>query len=402
MWYTADVLDNPAEGAFDSRLALLESADGARWPGPYRRPENVAGILFGASVIDDGPRHPQPAERYKIIYYSQSAPGQKAGPVVAFSPDGLQWTMHERGKPVLPNTGDSWHAAYDPIRKRYFLIGKQQGNYQWTNSEGKAVNKNIRRYLTSFSQDFKNWSATKLVFSPDALDPGITEWYGMVGFQVRGDLIVGFLQVLRDDLSAEGAPPEAVACNLGNAGAGVGYTVLAWTRDGETWHRDRHTDPFFSPNPDVGSWDHAVSWVSSSAIVGDEVYLYYAGYRWGHKYRRSVDRQVGLLKVQRDRFVARQAGAQGGTLATRPLTLAGDAAHLALNVDAQGGEVRVQITGAAGKPIPGFSFADCRPITVDSLSAPVEWKESLASLRNQPVQLEFSLNSARLYAFETR
>ena len=159
----------------------------------------------------------------------------------------------------------------------------------------------------------------------------------------------------------------------------MGYTVLTWTRDGENWTRDRFTDKFFEPDPKVGAWDHAMSWVGSSVPVGDELYLYYAGYRWGHKYHHSVDRQIGLVKMPRDRYVARRTGASGGQITTPLVTLDGNT--LALNVDAQGGEVRVQINDAAGNPIPGLMFADCQPITSDSLNAPVQWKaKSLADV----------------------
>ena len=180
----------------------------------------------------------------------------------------------------------------------------------------------------------------------------------------------------------------------------MGYTVLTWTRDGETWQRDRHTDKFFEPDPKVGAWDHAMAWVGSSVPVGDEVYLYYAGYRWGHKYQHSVDRQIGLVKLKRDRFVARRAADTPGSLATPVLTL--DADSLALNVDSQAGEVRVQITDAAGKPLDGFRFDDCRPISADSLAAPVEWQGKLSDLRGKPVRIEFTLRNADLFAFELR
>jgi hypothetical protein len=408
MWYNADVVDDPTDGAFSGKTAYLDSSDGIHWPGPYERLDSLTvdgRARFGASVVDDGPRHLPPDERYKILYFDA---GQRVGPRVAFSPDGLTWTMHDGGNPVLTNRDDIWSAAFDPIRRRYFLIGKSYGPYTWTNAEGKKITANIRRYFTSFSQDFRTWSEPRIVFSPDDRDSGITQWYGAAGFMVRGDLILGFLRVLRDDLSPQGVPPEAVASNvsgkagLGGAGpgmgSGMGYTVLAWTRDGENWHRDRHSDPYFEPDPAVGAWDHAMAWVGSSVAVGDDVYLYYAGYRWGHKYRHSVDRQLGLVKVRRDRFVARQAGEQGGTITTRPVVL--DLASLTLNVDAQGGEVRAQVSDAAGRPIPGFTFAECRPIIADSLAAPVEWQRPLSALRGQTVRLEFSLKNARLFAFD--
>lgn len=417
MWYNVDVVDDPRDGEWVGCTGCLESADGIRWPGPYQRLVSLTAdgrVRFGASVVDDGPQHPVPAERYKMLYFDA---GERVGPRVAFSPDGLQWTVHAGGQPILPKTpsDDIWTAGFDPFRKRYFLIGKHFGPAAWTNAEGENLNFSIRRYVTSFSPDFKTWTDPEgFVYSPDERDSGVTQWYGAAGFQVRGDLIVGFLRVLRDDLTAEGAPEEAIKANntgfagvganlLGvRGGAGMGYTVLTWTRDGTTWHRDRHTDQFFAPDPKAGAWHHAMAWIGSAAAVGDELYLYYAGYRWGHKYRHSVDRQFGVVKMMRDRFVARQAGEQAGTLTTRTLTLDGESLTVNAAAQGEGGEVRVQVTTATGEPIPGFRFEDCRPIADDALAAPVEWKQSPATLRGQPIRLEFSLRNARLFAFEVQ
>jgi hypothetical protein len=251
-----------------------------------------------------------------------------------------------------------------------------------------------------------------MVYSPDQNDPGITQWYGSAGYQVRGDVIVGFLRVLRDDMTPEGTPLEAVAANNGGGanlganllgkkgGSGMGYTVLTWTRDGETWQRDRETDKFFAPDPKGGAWDHAMAWIGSSVAVGDELLMYYAGYRWGHKYHHSVDRQIGLVKMPRDRYVAREAGKQPGTLTTHPLAF--DAQELLLNVAAKNGELRVQLTNPQGDPIPGFQFQDCQPITADAIAVPVKWSRPLSELRGRPVRLEYSLRDAKLFAFELR
>lgn len=413
MWYNVDTVDDPRDGEWFGATGHLESADGIHWPGTYQRLNSLKAdgrVRFGASVLDEGPQHPVAAERFKMLYFDA---GQFNGPRVALSRDGLEWTVHDGGKPILPTTpaDDIWTAGFDPIRQRYFLIGKQFGPHTWTNAEGEELTVPIRRYFTSFSRDFKTWSAPMgFVFSPDEKDSGITQWYGAAGFLVRGDLILGFLRELRDDKTPDGAPLEAVAANNGGSanlganllggkgGSGMGYTVLCWTRDGETWHRDRYTDKFFDADPTIGAWDHAMAWIGSSVPVGDEIYLYYAGYRWGHKYHHSVDRQFGLVKVQRDRFVARQAGEQPGILTTPLVTL--DAEAMTLNVAAPRGEARVRITDADGKPLPGFNFDDCRPINTDSLDAPVQWKGKLATLRGQRLRLEFLLKSARLFAFD--
>jgi hypothetical protein len=72
--------------------------------------------------------------------------------------------------------------------------------------------------------------------------------------------------------------------------------------------------------------------------------------------------------------------------------------QLALNADAANGQIVAQILDADGKAIPGFTFADCQPIAEDSLSAPVIWKQPLATLEGQPVRLELSLKNASLFA----
>jgi hypothetical protein len=133
--------------------------------------------------------------------------------------------------------------------------------------------------------------------------------------------------------------------------------------------------------------------------VGDEVFLYYGGYKGGHKINRFEERQVGLVKMKRDRYVAREAGAEAGRLVTPPVILAAE--RMSLNFEpATGGEARVQVTEADGKPIEGFRFEDCRPLTADAVAAPVEWKRSLGELKGKPVRLEFSFQLARLYGFD--
>lgn len=394
MWYNAPA---DAELAWLSKVAYLESADGIAWPGPFKHLDVTDTVLFGDCVLDDRAPNVPPQERFKILFFGFGTP---IGPRVAFSADGLKWERR-RGEddPILKvaQGNDSWHTGYDPIRGRYFLICKELREHTWTNAEGKKLTQSIRLYAISFSKDFKKWTPPKLILAPDEKDPGITQWYGVVGFQVRGDLIVAFLQVLRDDLTTEGAPKEAIAANGGRA-AGMGYTVLAWTRDGETWQRDRHTDPFLQPDPKVGSWDHAMAWVSSAVPVGEEVFLYYGGYRWGHKYLKGDDRQVGLVKIKRDRYVARRAGDAAGKVRTPVVSL--DGGKMTLNADASAGEIRVQICDAKGMPLPGYTFADCTPIKGDSLNAAVQWKGSLASIKGQPVRLEFSIRNASLFAFD--
>src|SRR5205823_5080474 len=164
---------------------------------------------------------------------------------------------------------------------------------------------------------------------------GLLEFYGMGGMHLRGGLHVGLVRVLRDDLP----------CDEGGAKDGIGYAVLATSRDGVTWRR--YHEPFLNRNLERGGWDHAMTWVGGTLPVGDEVYFYYGGYARGHKVAPDTERQIGLARMKRDRYVALAAGAEGGTLRTKPLALSGD--RLPVNARASEGEVRGRLLEGGGR-----------------------------------------------------
>ena len=87
---------------------------------------------------------------------------------------------------------------------------------------------------------------------------------------------------------------------------------------------------------------------------------------------------------------------------TKALTFSGS--QLELNTDAAAGSVRVELREADGRPIPGFTLADCEPLRADAIAATVRWRPggSLAKLAGRPVRLAIELNDARLFAFQFR
>ena len=358
-----------------SRIGYTESDDGIHWERPVRVLEDPGPIQFGVSVIDHGPAWENPAQRFKFGWYMDD------GLRVASSPDGIAW------KPLVPGTvlrhnHDINGIFYDPLRRRYVatLSVYREGD-AW---EGKR-----RITMQSHSPDLIHWSPGHHVLLPrPEREVGEVQFYAMDGFLQRGGLTLGMVKVLRDDLKADNppAPPEAY---------GIGYTALAWTRNGETWVRD--PAPFFERDLSQGAWDHSHAWIDEQVPVEDEVYLYYGGYAHGHKVNRFEERQIGLVKMKKDRYVARQAGHQTGTLRTPLLRL--PAGKLHVNVAANKGMLRVRLFGKDNAPIPGFDFSDHPPIQGDLLNAPIRWKHPLAALSDQPVRLEFELTQAALYAF---
>jgi hypothetical protein len=377
MWY------NTAVDSGRSRIGYLESEDGARFIRPHRTLEDPSGLPvgMGAYVVDDGPDFADPARRYKLAW-------ENGGLFTATSPDGLRWTATST-RPVLTDIGDIIALSRDPIRGRYLLTCKvnstPQDGYKGSTPNAKE---GYRRLVgQSVSQDCISWSAPKRIVVADDKDEGITEFYGIGPVIARGGLLIGLLKVLRDDLAPE----------PGGDVTGLGYTCLAWSRDGEHWERDR--EPFLPRNPEPGTWDRAMTWGDSLLPVDDEVFVYYGGYARGHKVERFKERQLGLARLPRDRFVSRDAGPEGGTLRTPLLVL--DSPEVLVNAEVAG-ELRVRVCDPQGKPIEGFDAPDCAPIRGNSLRHPVRWNRPLAALGRRPIRLEFTARDARLYGFELK
>jgi hypothetical protein len=233
----------------------------------------------------------------------------------------------------------------------------------------------------SSSRDFVHWEKPWRILVPDEKDDGLLEFYGMGGMHLRGNLHIGLVRVLRDDLS----------CDPGGPNGGIGYTALATSRDGVNWQRLR--EPFLDRDQTPGAWDHAMTWMSMALPVGDEIYFYYGGYARGHKIAPKTERQIGLATMKRDRYAALVPENGQGTLLTKPFLHPGG--KLSLNLNAAQGEARVRLLDEHGTRL-----SESKPLTADSLAAEVLWPDSPAHLEGKPVRLEFTLRNASLYAFE--
>ncbi len=253
--------------------------------------------------------------------------------------------------------------------------------------------------MQSYSKDLLTWSppAYVLYANPEKGDEGDTQFYTMGGYLVRGPMVISMVRILRDDLIAEGVEAGSF---------GIGYTTLAWSYDGEHWMRDQGV--FFEPDPNPGTWDHAHAWIDEQLIVGDSLYLYYAGYKQGHKMNRFSERHIGLVRMPVDRYVAWQSeSGKIGRILTVPITVNQRPLKMTMNADASAGVLKIKVSDTiSGKDIPGLGFADCRPIRENGLRLPVLWgdeestRKKLATLEGKTIRLEFQMKEASLFAFE--
>ena len=126
----------------------------------------------------------------------------------------------------------------------------------------------------------------------------------------------------------------------------------------------------------------------------------------------NVGYALGLARMRPDGFVSLDAGREReGLIVTEPMVAPGD--RLCINARCRpGGYVRVEVTDAQDRPLPGATEADCDPFTGDALTHTVTWNGSPAippadagildpRRPGAPFRrLRFSLRNAELYSFQ--
>lgn len=266
-------------------VGYTESPDGLHW-GP-RTYLPLANYTYGASIV-------KTVAGYTLAWYGTDPAdplnGDASGLWIATSTDGIAW----------PDRSGPAHGFGDIVDG--FVLDGQLAILN------KQVDQNGHRHVA----ESVNGGPLRTVISPDAQDRPDLDFYGLGGITKRGDLYVGFLRVLLNDMP------------------GTGYTVLAWSHDGLTWQRDRQQ---FLDRSAAPGWDHAMAWASSQVVTGSRTLVYYGGYEQGHKINQYTERRLGVATMTTDRYVART----GGTLVTKPLALNG---RVTLNM---AGTVRARI-----------------------------------------------------------
>jgi hypothetical protein len=383
--------------------SYTESTDGIHWTKPVLRQYRLQGSLEN-NFINVGPTQlewhynailgvvydpddPNPNRRYKGFL---GAVGRK--PMV--SPDGTHWTL--LGVPELPSADES-NLSYDRDSGMFIATLKTGGPYG--RSQGIWT-----------STDFDNWTNTGVVFSADALDQTLAvtniqarladptlqqpiynnpadynaDIYNMGIFKYEG-LYIGLPAVYH----ATGNLPTANT-------DGFHLIQLAASRDLRTWQRLGDRQTFIGPSPvGEGVYDLTQLTTPSSPVVrGDELWFYYAGI----KYRATPDNPepygaISLAVLRRDGFMSLDAGAELGTVVTKPFELTGP--ELFVNADATNGSLAVDVLNSDGELL-----ASSATIVGDQLHTRMEWESGdLASLVGQTVVLRISLQNASLYSF---
>jgi hypothetical protein len=347
---------------------------------------------------------------------------------VAFSPDGIRWTKHDRGPlyrtsyggralqppfadeepyreaPGKDNTvrktwsyplrmADAVDVAYDPVRGVFVIYGKMwmdapDGGAAWKHGMGRTQ-----------SKDFLTWSQPQFLLAPDDQDAPDAEFHTSPVFY-HGGRYFCLNQIL--DRKAKGTID----------------IELMTSRDGLAWERPFRGIPFLARG-EAGRFDSRAIFTNATPVVlDDEIRFYYGAYSQspigGVKAGPDQRSGVGMASIPRDRFAGIRPAEKSdqatlrkplenvGQVTLKPLDLGG-CREIELNADAATGAIRVELLHEEGYRVRGYSRDDAVPVRGDSLRHKVAWRDRrLDQLPAGRYLLRFHLEGATLFAVSFR
>ena len=391
-------------------LCVAESKDGINWTRPElgivefdgstknnlildkAMVEEIRGSPAHTAVFKDTNPDCPDSERYKIVIV-----GRPRGLYLMVSADGF----HFRLKSDKPFATDG---AFDSQNLMFWdSVGGVYREYH------RKFDNGVRGIVTAASEDGEVFPKPEWLAYPGAAEQAL--YTNQVQPYYRAPhIFMGFPMRYND----RGWSPSMTALpglderqfrskQSGRYGTTVTDAAFMTSRDGVKFQR--WGEAFIRPGPATkDTWvygDNFIFWgmvQTKSHLEGapDEISLYATeGYWQGEStsFRRYTLRQDG--------FVSATAGWKGGRLQTKPVVF--DGRQLELNfATSAAGSIRVEIQGADGKPLEGYSLADCPEIFGDTIARTVFWKEDskdVSSLAGKPVRLLFEFKDADLYSF---
>jgi hypothetical protein len=372
-----------------------ESTDGLHWTKPSlglhsyngNKDNNIV-APFPIAVFKDPAGKDE--ERFKGLTMAElpadeltekTLPYYRYGVYGVISSDGMHWTRLP--KPAVRHFCDTWNImTWDSLLKKYVgFFRDHQG--------GRAIG-------IATSEDFHNWSPMETLLANGPEDGPNDDYYsnGYTTYPGRPDLRLLFPAIYHQDTDL---------CDV----------HLAISNDGEAYNWVTH-EAILDVGKE-GEWDSGQLYAQPDLIYlpDGRLALPYAGYDHTHNaiytmYKDYKSRDGLAWAVWDDgRLAGVRADDVGEFYVCAPtmygysFTLNGPEILVNYRVD-EGGKVEVELL-ERGKtqPLPGFSLADCEPLTGDKIWAPVRWKgQDLSSLKGKELVIHFRLTRAKVFGYK--
>ncbi len=381
-----------AKHALDTEVTCIaESTNGIDWTKPKLGIFEVQGtkdnnVVWArhrachnfAPFLDTNP-NALPSQRFKAVG-GTGAPGL----IALVSPDGIHWKELQK-EPVITK------GAFD-----------SQNNAFWSESERRYVcyfrvfREGIRWIARTTSDDFLHWTEPvdlELDGKPrqhlytNQMEPYFRAPHIYLGLPTRffpGRRVIGEQEARRIGTPA--------AWNYANDCTDI---VLCSARGGAELKRT-FLEAFIRPGLDLRNWTSRANYAVRGVVqTGPEELSLYVIHNGGYP-----STHVRRYTLRLDGFVSINAPYSGGQMLTKPITFSGNRLTINFSTSAAGG-LKVELQTAQGRPIDGFTLADCPEIIGDRIEYTVRWKggEDLGRLAGKPVRIRFVMRDADLYSF---
>lgn len=394
--YRAYYRGNPtagADGSVGETTCYAESADGKTWTklnlGLHvvadTKENNV--ILAKAAPFShnfcpmiDGRKGVPADQRYKAL-----AGSRNSGLVAFVSADGLSWRKL-REEPVI--TAGAFDSQNVPL---------------WSEAEQKYVcyfrvfKDKYRRISRTTSSDFLTWTEPVLMEYGDKpvehlytnqTSPYFRAPHLYVSIAAR--FMPGRKVLTAEQAKEIGVDPKY----FGDCSDGIFMT----SRGGN--HYDRtFMEGFLKPGVGLENWVSRTNYPALNVVeTGPAEMSFYANQNYG-----QPTAHLRRYSLRTDGFVALHAGYGGGEVVTRPLKFGGKKLEINFSTSAAG-SVKIELQDEAGKPIEGYSLADCQEQIGNEIDRVVRWKESadVSAITGKTVRMRLALKDADLYSFRFR
>lgn len=396
------------DGTSGEVTCYAESADGKTWVKPKLGLHEITGskdnnIMLAnlapythnfAPFIDRRPGVPK-EQRYKAL----AGLGGKYGGLSAFvSADGLHWQKMQEAAVITKGAFDSQNVSFwsdsEQCYVAYFRVFTAG-----VIDEKTWKPKGVRWVSRATSKDFITWTDAVQMTCDQPLADHIYVSQTNPYFNAPHLYISTAARFMPGKAELDDQAKKAIAEDTKAYPALIqdcSEAVLMTSRAGTTAYNRSFMEGFVRPGQDFRNWTSRSNYPACGVVQTgkSEMSLYV---------ERHYGQSTALLQrltLRIDGFASLHADYAGGEMTTKPFTFTGKALHLNLATGAAG-SVAVEIQDAEGKPLPGFTLADCKAISYDDIDRVISWKtgSDVSALAGKPVRLRWVLKDADVFSF---
>ncbi len=403
MYYT---VGNGREDHPISFYGVLESKDGINWERPSlgaldMEVEGMDNYMIemednAFTFYDTNPDCP-PDERFKTLVREVSHT-ESAGMLLRLrcytSPDGY----HLKKGHIITNEGrfDTLNTAFwDGEKYVAFIRDIHDMNEDWS-----VLKRDVR---VIYSDDFKAWSAPKMIEFDDGLD---YELYtnNIIAYERAPHIMIGFPTRYIEKKTWEGSTKQLASykikkessekLDIDRVGRVVTDAIFMCSRDGQMWHR--YNEAFFRNGyEDPDNWVYGDGYPCYGFVdSGKESY-----YMYQIEKSRSIGepKPIYRYEIRKDGFACIMAGGDEKVIVTKPLIFSGSELHLNFSGSAYG-YMYVDVLDEDGTPISPESYE----IYGDTIDRTVIFPDGsdFSAYAGQTVRLRFRLRDTKLFAMK--